>query len=169
VTCREYLADAEANGLTIERVIETHFHADFLSGHLELAEATGAVISYGDAAAGKVGSRSSRWPTASGSSLGRRWSSRSGHPRSHARVDLGGGLRAWPDEVPYGVLTGDTLFIGDVGRPDLLSSVGVTADELARQLYHSLTTSSSRCPTTPRCTPPTVPVRRAARTCRPRR
>ena len=39
---------------------------------------------------------------------------------------------------PYGVLTGDTLFIGDVGRPDLLASVGVTADELARQLFHSL-------------------------------
>ena len=46
----EYLADAEANGLRIERVLETHFHADFLSGHLELAEATGAVISYGDVA-----------------------------------------------------------------------------------------------------------------------
>ena len=45
-----YVADAEANGLTIERVIETHFHADFLSGHLELAEATGAEIAYGSAA-----------------------------------------------------------------------------------------------------------------------
>ncbi len=46
----QYLADAEASGLRIERVIETHFHADFLSGHLELAAATGAVISYGDTA-----------------------------------------------------------------------------------------------------------------------
>src|SRR4249920_3092262 len=45
-----YLDDAEAHGLRIERVIETHVHADFLSGHLELAAATGAVISYGDAA-----------------------------------------------------------------------------------------------------------------------
>ena len=44
----QYLEDAEANGLTIERVIETHFHADFLSGHLELAEATGAAVSFGD-------------------------------------------------------------------------------------------------------------------------
>ena len=42
------------------------------------------------------------------------------------------------DEIPYGVLTGDTLFIGDVGRPDLLASVGVTADELAADLYHSV-------------------------------
>ena len=46
----EYLADAATNGLRIERVLETHFHADFHSGHLELAEATGAVISYGDVA-----------------------------------------------------------------------------------------------------------------------
>ena len=45
-----YLADAGAHGLRIERVIETHLHADFLSGHLELAAATGAVISYGDQA-----------------------------------------------------------------------------------------------------------------------
>ena len=45
-----YLDDAAAHGLRIERVIETHFHADFLSGHLELAAATGAAISYGDAA-----------------------------------------------------------------------------------------------------------------------
>src|SRR6476620_12121551 len=45
-----YLADAAPLGLRIERVVETHFHADFLSGHLELAAATGAVISYGDVA-----------------------------------------------------------------------------------------------------------------------
>lgn len=46
-----YLEDTAAHGLTIERVIETHFHADFLSGHLELAAATGAVVSYGSEAA----------------------------------------------------------------------------------------------------------------------
>src|SRR5947209_5861018 len=45
-----YLADADANGLSIRHVIETHFHADFLSGHLELADRTGAEICYGDAA-----------------------------------------------------------------------------------------------------------------------
>src|SRR5260370_19773626 len=46
----QYLGDAEARGLKIERVIETHFHADFLSGHLEIAAATGAAVSYGEAA-----------------------------------------------------------------------------------------------------------------------
>src|SRR5688500_8429205 len=46
----QYVHDAEAKGMRVERVIETHFHADFVSGHLELAAATGAVISYGDVA-----------------------------------------------------------------------------------------------------------------------
>ncbi|MGO9102543.1 MAG: MBL fold metallo-hydrolase, partial [Mycobacterium sp.] len=46
----EYLAEAAERGLRIERVIETHIHADFLSGHLELAAATGAIISYGEGA-----------------------------------------------------------------------------------------------------------------------
>ena len=50
----EYLADAEANGLTITHVLETHFHADFLSGHLELAAHTGAAIGFGRAAAGRA-------------------------------------------------------------------------------------------------------------------
>ncbi|MFN5114430.1 MAG: MBL fold metallo-hydrolase, partial [Acidimicrobiaceae bacterium] len=51
---QQYLDDARENGLTITKVIETHFHADFLSGHLELAEATGAAIVYGRAAEGRV-------------------------------------------------------------------------------------------------------------------
>ena len=50
----EYLADAEAHGLTITHVLETHFHADFLSGHLELAAHTGATIGYGSAAEGRA-------------------------------------------------------------------------------------------------------------------
>ena len=57
--CR-YLADADALGLRIERVIETHFHADFVSGHLELAAATGAVISYGEGRAGRLPDRAVR-------------------------------------------------------------------------------------------------------------
>jgi hydroxyacylglutathione hydrolase len=133
---QEYLDDAAAAGLTIELVIETHFHADFLSGHLELAEATGAEIGYGEAADAEFPIR---------------------RLRDGERISLGDvtlEIRATPghtpesisivvyehaaDEVPYGVLTGDTLFIGDVGRPDLLASVGVTADELAEKLHDSL-------------------------------
>ena len=58
----QYLADAEQHGLRIERIFETHFHADFVSGHLELAAATGAAITYGEGAWST--SRSSRSPTA---------------------------------------------------------------------------------------------------------
>jgi glyoxylase-like metal-dependent hydrolase (beta-lactamase superfamily II)/rhodanese-related sulfurtransferase len=132
-----YLCDAHRDGLRIDRVIETHCHADFLSGHLELA-ATGAVICYGEGI-------------------------RADYPVEYLhdgqRLDLGRvrlEIRATPghtpesisivvyeyrdDAVPYGVLTGDTLFVGDVGRPDLLSAGGLSSAELAGQLYHSLQT-----------------------------
>jgi glyoxylase-like metal-dependent hydrolase (beta-lactamase superfamily II)/rhodanese-related sulfurtransferase len=134
----EYLAQAEADGLGIERIIETHVHADFLSGHLELADRTGAVISYGDAAEVEFPIE----PLHDGQrlSLGEvtlEVLATPGHtPESICIV-----VYEHPDdEVPYGVLTGDTLFVGDVGRPDLLASAGsgLSADVLARHLYHSL-------------------------------
>ncbi len=134
----QYTDFAAARGLTITMVIETHVHADFLSGHLELAAATGAEIAYGEGASVEFPARTLR---------------------HGERVDLGSvviEVRATPghtpesislvlfdvadpalSEVPWAVLTGDTLFIGDVGRPDLLSSKGVTADELGRLLYRS--------------------------------
>ena len=65
---------------------------------------------------------------------------------------------------PLAVLTGDTLFIGDVGRPDLLASIGVTADELADMLYDSLTQKLLRLPDATLVYPATAPVRCAART-----
>ena len=130
-----YLDDAHAQSLSIERVIETHFHADFLSGHLELAEATGAVISYGTEA--RRSSRSSR-STTGGASSWARWSSRSVTRRAHAGVDLDRGVGAGERHHAVGAPTGDAPFVGDVGRPDLLTLVGYTADELARQLYQSL-------------------------------
>ena len=133
-----YLDEADEKGLRIERVLETHLHADFLSGHLELAAATGAVISFGE------GARLD-FPT---------------EPLEHGRrIELGDvvlEILATPghtpesicvvvyehrdDPTPYGVLTGDTLFVGDVGRPDLLASggSGFDAPTLGRLLYRSL-------------------------------
>ena len=132
----EYVADAAARGLTIVGVVNTHFHADFVSGHLELARETGAWIGYGEAAQADFDIR---------------------HLTDGERISLGDvtlEIMATPghtpesisvlvyehadDEVAYGVLTGDALFIGDVGRPDLLASIGVTADELGRMLYDSI-------------------------------
>jgi glyoxylase-like metal-dependent hydrolase (beta-lactamase superfamily II)/rhodanese-related sulfurtransferase len=132
----EYVSDAEAAGLTIELVLETHFHADFLSGHLELAEATGAEIGYSSVAEAEFPVR----PLADGEkiSLGE-VTLEILHTPGHTPESMS--IVVWErpdDEVPYGVLTGDTLFIGDVGRPDLLASIGFTRDELADKLYDSL-------------------------------
>jgi hydroxyacylglutathione hydrolase len=132
----EYLVDAEAKGLTIELVLETHFHADFLSGHLELAEATGAQIGYSSVAETEFDIR----PFADGEriSLGD-VELEIRHTPGHTPESMSIVVREHPeDDAPYGVLTGDTLFIGDVGRPDLLASVGFTRDELATKLYDSL-------------------------------
>ena len=131
-----YLADAEQFGVRIERVIETHFHADFLSGHLELAAATGAAISYGDEAHPDFPIE----PLAHGArlSLGE-VVLEIRHTPGHTPASIS--IVVWrhvDDEAPWAVFTGDALFIGDVGRPDLLTSVGWSADDLARRLYRSL-------------------------------
>ncbi|MEU8516556.1 MBL fold metallo-hydrolase [Kitasatospora sp. NPDC048722] len=132
----EYLADATARGLTVVGVINTHFHADFLAGHLELAARTGAWIGYGHRAETEYPIR--HLTDGERVSLGDvtlQIMETPGHtPESisvlvHERAD---------DETPYGVLTGDALFIGDVGRPDLLASVGVTAEDLGAMLYDSV-------------------------------
>jgi len=132
----EYVRDAAEAGLTIELVIETHFHADFLSGHLELAAATGAEIGYSSVAETEFESRKlhdgERIPLGDVQLEIR-------HTPGHTPESLS--VVVWEhasDDVPYGVLTGDALFIGDVGRPDLLASLGYTRDELADQLYESL-------------------------------
>lgn len=133
---QQYIDRARELNLTITHVLETHFHADFLSGHLELAKATGATICYGSEARpqfpahllddgerivlGDVIIETRHTP---------------GHtPESVSYVVF----EHADDSVPYGVLTGDTLFIGDVGRPDLLVSVGKTADELGHMLFASI-------------------------------
>ena len=132
----EYLADAREAGYTIELVIETHFHADFLSGHLELAEATGARIVYSSVAETEFASM--------GVADGERYSLGEvtlefRHTPGHTPESMSIVVYEHPgDTVPYGVLTGDALFIGDVGRPDLLASIGFTREELAEKLYDSL-------------------------------
>jgi hydroxyacylglutathione hydrolase len=132
----EYLDDARAAGLTIVGVINTHFHADFVSGHLELARETGAWIGYGAAATPEFAHR----PLSDGEriSLGEVTLEIMATP-GHTPESISVLVFEHPgDSTAYGVLTGDALFIGDVGRPDLLASVGVSADDLGRQLYDSI-------------------------------
>jgi hydroxyacylglutathione hydrolase len=132
-----YLEEARAQGLQIRHVVETHLHADFVSGHRELAERTGARIYFG----AKAGAKFPHVPVHDGDalSMGRvtlRFLETPGHtPESISIVvyDREGGN----GESPEAVLTGDTLFIGDVGRPDLLGAK-VGPEELASQLYDSL-------------------------------
>ncbi|MHC3467444.1 MBL fold metallo-hydrolase [Streptomyces sp. 7R007] len=132
----EYLSDAAEHGFTIEAVINTHFHADFLAGHLELAHRTGAWIGYGRRAEAEYPVR--KLTDGERISLGDvqlRILETPGHTPESISVLV---HEHATDTVPYGVLTGDALFIGDVGRPDLLASVGVTADELGRMLYDTV-------------------------------
>jgi hydroxyacylglutathione hydrolase len=136
----EYLADAEAAGLSIELVIETHFHADFLSGHLELANATGAKIVYSSVAQAEFETM--------GVADGERYSLGDvvlefRHTPGHTPESMSIVVYEHADDIdagraPFGVFTGDTLFIGDVGRPDLLASIGFSREELADMLYDSL-------------------------------
>ncbi|RAJ46423.1 glyoxylase-like metal-dependent hydrolase (beta-lactamase superfamily II) [Kitasatospora sp. SolWspMP-SS2h] len=132
----EYLAEAEARGFTVEGVINTHFHADFLSGHLELAHRTGAWIGYGRRAETEYPIRG----LVDGERIGLgevvlEILETPGHTPESISVLV---RERATDAVPYGVLTGDALFVGDVGRPDLSASAGVTADRLGRMLYDSV-------------------------------
>ncbi len=132
----EYIRDAKEAGLTIELIIETHFHADFLSGHLELAEATGAKIVYSAVAETEfemMGVEDGERYDLGGLVLEFRQTP--GHTPESLSIVI---FESADAAEPWGVLTGDTLFIGDVGRPDLLSSIGFTQEELADSLYDSL-------------------------------
>ena len=131
----EYLADAAKYGLTITGVINTHFHADFVSGHLELAQATGAWIGFGEAAETDYVIR--RLADGEHISLGDvdlEILSTPGHTWESISVVVREHLGAQPTAV----LTGDSLFIGDVGRPDLVNIGDSSASDLARAMYHSI-------------------------------
>ncbi|MFJ1569340.1 rhodanese-like domain-containing protein [Streptomyces erythrochromogenes] len=132
----EYLADAEARGFTVVGVINTHFHADFVAGHLELAAETGAWIGYGRRAETEYPIRKlADGETISLGDVTLEIMETPGHTPESISVLV---HEHGQDTIPYGVLTGDALFIGDVGRPDLLASVGVTADALGAMLYDSV-------------------------------
>jgi len=130
-----YLEEARQQGLKIRHVIETHLHADFVSGHRELAVHTGAKIYFGAKAQARfdhVAVKEAEEISFGDVTL--RFLETPGHtPESVSILVID---RAKSPE-PEAVLTGDTLFIGDVGRPDLLGAK-MSAQELAGLLYDSL-------------------------------
>ena len=148
-----YLEEAAARGLTIERVIETHVHADFLAGHLELAAQAGAAICFGDGA--NVAFPAEALHDGQRLSLGEVTLEILATP-GHTPESICVVVYEHPDDkVPYGVLTGDTLFVGDVGRPDLLASAGadLSAQAPVRRLYYSLHDKLLRLPDATRVFP----------------
>jgi len=131
----QYIAEAERQGLTIRWILETHLHADFVSGHRELAARTGAEIVFGAAAHAEFPHRAvDDGDVLRIGSIELRALSTPGHtPESISWLLL-------EDGTPRKVLTGDTLFIGDVGRPDLAGARGYTSEQMAGLLYDSLHT-----------------------------
>jgi hydroxyacylglutathione hydrolase len=132
----EYLAEASARGLHIKYVIETHLHADFVSGHQEIAARTGAQIIFGAQAGAEFAHRAVR--DSEEIKMGQvvlRFIETPGHTPEGICILITD--TAAPDEPPK-LLTGDTLFIGDVGRPDLAGGKGYTPQIMAEMMYDSL-------------------------------
>ncbi|KXK03891.1 MAG: beta-lactamase domain-containing protein [Acidobacteria bacterium OLB17] len=130
---QQYLDEAAADGAVIKYVIETHSHADFVSGHKELAARTGAKIVFGQ----RAETAFETLKVKDGDVL------MVGHIRltiyetpGHTPESIC--LLAEHEGEPDRLFTGDTLFVGDVGRPDLVGSKGFTAEQMAAMLYDSL-------------------------------
>ena len=133
----QYMSECSELGLQVKYVILTHCHADFVAGHLELRKRAGAQICMG----AQANAEFAFIPLKDGGVL------ELGSLRFTALETPGHTLESISvllhdtssnTERPHAVFTGDTLFIGDVGRPDLQASIGITAEELAGKLYDSL-------------------------------
>jgi len=128
-----YLQAARALGVNITHILQTHLHADFISGHMDLARKTGAAIHV----AASAECAFDHVPLREGDRIELEdmiltvWET-PGHTPEHLNFVVSDSSRA---DSPVGVFTGDTLFVGDVGRPDLFPD---QAAELAGKLYHSL-------------------------------
>lgn len=132
----QYLSESAAQNLKIKYVIETHLHADFVSGHCELAARTGAEIVFSRHARAAFPHRAVQ--DGDEIKLGRvtlRFWETPGHTPESMSVLV---INTDVSNEPQKVLTGDTLFIGDVGRPDLSGARGHTAETMAAMLYESL-------------------------------
>lgn len=156
----KYLEDAKALNLKITRVYMTHSHADFVAGHAELAKACGAKIIANEATQAGYPHK----PVKDGDTI--------------AFGNVRGVVVTTPGHTPDGtclyvhhpasapdpdfVLTGDTLFIGSVGRPDLMGE-GMTAAALARMGFDSWNQKLSSCPTPRKSSRPMARARSAAR------
>ncbi|MBD3583052.1 MBL fold metallo-hydrolase [Flavobacterium selenitireducens] len=131
-----YIDKAHHDGARIKYIFETHFHADFVSGHLDLAKKTGATIVYGPTAKPEFDAH-----IASDDEVFKvgNYSVKAIHTPGHT-LESTCYLLSDENGKPYGIITGDTLFIGDVGRPDLAQEMAseLTQEKLAGHLFDSL-------------------------------
>src|SRR6185312_17130796 len=130
-----YIKRLQKDGVTLKYVFETHFHADFVSGHIDLSKKTGAPIIYGplteagfDVHVAKDGEEFIIGKT----------KIKVLHTPGHT-LESSCDLLYNENGKPYSVFTGDTLFVGDVGRPDLFSG-NLSKEDLAAMMYNSLQT-----------------------------
>lgn len=130
-----YIQMAKEKNVKIKYVFETHFHADFVSGHIELAKLTGATIVYGpNTEAAFPFHKAADGETFSIGAIQLKAIHTPGHTLESTCY-----LLSNEQNEPYCIFTGDTLFVGDVGRPDLFSG-HLSKEELAAMMYHSLNT-----------------------------
>ncbi len=132
----QYIQEAVAQQLKIKYIIETHLHADFVSGHRELADRTGAEIVFSE----KAGARFTHRAVKDGDELTigavkLRIMETPGHTPESVCILV---IDTEVSDQPQKVLTGDTLFIGDVGRPDLAGGKGYTPQMMAGMMYDTL-------------------------------
>ncbi len=133
---QQYLDEANTNGQKIKYIIETHSHADFVSGHIELAEKTGAEIIFGERAKTEFPTLKVKdGDTLDVGKIRLKFLETPGHTPEGITI-LAENTEA--TDEPLKMFTGDTLFIGDVGRPDLIGSKGYTAEQMGGMLFDSL-------------------------------
>jgi hydroxyacylglutathione hydrolase len=129
----EYIALAKERNASIKYIFETHFHADFVSGHIDLSKATGAPIIFGPGA--KTNFKVENAKHLQEYTLGK-VSFQVLHTPGHT-LESSCFLLKDENKKPHAIFTGDTLFVGDVGRPDL-SSGDLSSEELAEIMYETL-------------------------------
>lgn len=131
-----YMARAEKDGAKIKYIFETHFHADFVSGHIDLAHKTGAQIVYGPTAKPEFDALIAQ--DGQEFTVGN-YTIKALHTPGHT-LESTCYLLLDENNTIHGIITGDTLFIGDVGRPDLAQALTteLTQEVLAAHLYNSL-------------------------------
>ncbi len=131
---QQYIDKAKANNAKIKYVLETHFHADFVSGHVDLAEKTGATIVFGPGAQTEYNIHSAT--DGEELKLGE-LTIKILHTPGHTLESVTYLLKD-KDGKDHAIFSGDTLFLGDVGRPDLAIKSDLTERDLAGMLYDSL-------------------------------